>query len=90
MSGDEVDVFFERGQRADLVEVKSIRSSEPDLVRGVYQCVKYRAVFTAQRLGTTPDTRVFVTLVVEAQPATYILDLAKLHGIRVKIVRLNH
>lgn len=87
LSGDEVDVFFEKGQRVDLVEVKSIRSSEPDLIRGVYQCVKYRAVFKAQRCGTTPDMHVVTTLVVETEPAAHILDLAKLHGVRVKVVR---
>jgi hypothetical protein len=90
MSGDEVDVFFERGTRVDLVEVKSIRSSDPDLIRGVYQCVKYRAVFMAQRLGTTPDMQVVATLVVEAEPAAHILDLAKLHKVRVRVIRVNH
>lgn len=89
MSGDEVDVCFETGRRVDLVEVKSVRSSEPDLIRGVYQCVKYRAVFMAQRVGTTPDMQAVATLVVESEPAAHILDLAKLHKVRVKVVRVN-
>jgi hypothetical protein len=87
LSGDEVDVFFETGTRIDLVEVKSVRSSEPDLLRGIYQCIKYRAVFHAQRVGTTPDMCIFSTLVVEVHPPSYIMDLARLHS--VKVVRVN-
>lgn len=89
LSGDEVDVFFEHGTRIDLVEVKSVRSSEPDLRRGVYQCIKYRAVLRAQRVGTTPDMRIVSTLVVEVDPPSHISDLAKLHSVKVKVVRVN-
>lgn len=88
-SGDEVDVFFEGASRVDLVEVKSIRSSEPDFLRGVYQCIKYRAVFCAQRLSTTPDMNVIATLVTEEQPPSYITDLARQHAVRIKVVRVN-
>ena len=89
LSGDEVDVYFERGDVVHLVEVKSVRSSDPDLKRGVYQCIKYRAVFLAQRLATTPDIRVTTTLVVEAEPPSYIRALAKLHGVRLAVIAVN-
>lgn len=47
-SGDVIDVFFEhRGQRI-AVEVKSEISDDADLVRGLYQCVKYEAVLRAE------------------------------------------
>lgn len=48
LSGDEMDVEFVFAKRRIAVEVKSSRSGEADLVRGVYQCVKYRAVLNAQ------------------------------------------
>lgn len=48
LSGDEMDVEFVFPKRRIGVEVKSRRSGEADLVRGVYQCVKYRAVLNAQ------------------------------------------
>lgn len=46
-SGDRIDVFFENGTSWVGVEVKSEQSSEDDIRRGLYQCVKYRAVMEA-------------------------------------------
>jgi len=89
LSGDEVDVCFETRNRIDLVEVKSIRSDWNDLRRGVYQCIKYRAVFLAQRRAVTPDMQVIATLVLEKEAPTDIYDLAKLHSVRLKVVRIN-
>ncbi len=89
LSGDEVDVYIARGNTVHLVEVKSIRSSAPDLTRGVYQCIKYRAVFEAQRVGTTPDIRIIATLVVETDPPSHIRDLAKRHKVRIAVVSVN-
>ena len=40
-SGDVLDVFFRHGQDNIAVEVKSALSSEADIVRGMFQCVKY-------------------------------------------------
>ena len=89
LSGDEVDVKFETGTRVDLVEVKSIRSDWNDRRRGIYQCIKYRAVFLAQRQAVTPDMRIVVTLVMETEAPGDIRDLAKLHGIKLKTVKVN-
>ena len=46
-SGDFIDVFFENKRRWVGVEVKSKISNEGDIQRGLYQCVKYRAVMEA-------------------------------------------
>jgi len=46
-SGDTVDVFFENSGDFIGVEVKSALSAESDIVRGIFQCVKYRAVINA-------------------------------------------
>ena len=89
LSGDEVDVYIAVENTVHLVEVKSIRSSAPDLTRGVYQCIKYRAVFEAQRVGSTPDIRIIATLVVETDPPSHIRDLAKRHKVRIAVVSVN-
>jgi len=46
-SGDFMDVSFESKRRWIGVEVKSKISSEGDIQRGLYQCVKYHAVMEA-------------------------------------------
>lgn len=90
LSGDEVDVFFLTKDRAYLVEVKSVRSDERDLLRGIYQCVKYRAVFAAQRKERAPSTHIEAILVTESNPPPKIADLAKLHSVAIRVVPLNN
>ena len=46
-SGDKIDVLFVRNDEWIGVEVKSNISPEADIVRGIFQCVKYRAVIRA-------------------------------------------
>lgn len=46
-SGDEVDVFFVNGEQALAVEIKTATAPLGELTRGLYQCVKYRAVLRA-------------------------------------------
>jgi hypothetical protein len=48
-SGDKIDVLFDGQKRLVAVEVKSKISNEVDLARGLFQCVKYRAVMEAER-----------------------------------------
>lgn len=55
LSGDEVDVMFRSRGKFYTVEVKSKRSNEADLFRGLYQCVKYRAVKQAENAPFTVD-----------------------------------
>src|ERR1700733_168654 len=43
-SGDRVDVVYKLADRIVVLEVKSRISNDVDLTRGVFQCVKYRAV----------------------------------------------
>lgn len=49
-SGDLIDVAYRTpdGRQIVAIEVKSKDSDEHDLRRGIYQCVKYRAVLCAQ------------------------------------------
>ena len=48
-SGDKVDVLFRSARSCIAVEVKSRISNEADLKRGLFQCVKYRAILRACR-----------------------------------------
>lgn len=48
-SGDKIDVLFDAPGRLVAVEVKSSISNDVDLTRGLFQCVKYRAVMEAER-----------------------------------------
>jgi hypothetical protein len=47
-SGDEVDVYFAESSTA--VEVKTHNAHFDELHRGIFQCVKYRAVLRAQQI----------------------------------------
>lgn len=86
LSYDEIDVFFQVGFRAFLVEVKSKRSNVYDFERGVYQCIKYRAVFLAQCKKVMPDVEVTAILVVEETPPPNIKALAVLNKVQIIVV----
>jgi hypothetical protein len=96
LSGDQVDVFFENKAQGRLVgvEVKSRISSEADLIRGVFQCVKYRAVlkaseeYEASRAGGWSQRTVGVLLVTERPLPAQIGELAKRLGVPRAVVRI--
>ena len=48
-SGDKIDVLFQNTKYRIAVEVKSHISNKADLRRGLFQCVKYRAILRACR-----------------------------------------
>ncbi|QQP96731.1 hypothetical protein [Lysobacter enzymogenes] len=48
-SGDQADVFFNNRRRPLAVEVKTSSAAVGELVRGVFQVVKYRAVLRAEQ-----------------------------------------
>lgn len=50
-SADAVDVLFRNGREWVGVEVKSVRSGESDVARGLFQCVKYRALIEATQMA---------------------------------------
>ena len=53
-SGDRVDVVFYGPDETVAIEVKSVDSNETDLRRGVFQCIKYRAVMEAMDIRAEP------------------------------------
>ncbi len=48
LSGDRLDISFRNDEKWIAVEVKPKQSPLVDLIRGIFQCVKYRAVLAAQ------------------------------------------
>jgi hypothetical protein len=62
-SGDFVDVVFTGTGRRTAVEVKSRISGERDIARGLFQCLKYRAVLEAQAALSERPFDVSVVLV---------------------------
>lgn len=50
-SGDRLDAYFDNGKQYLAVEVKPSHASDAELMRGVYQCVKYKAVLRAERIS---------------------------------------
>jgi hypothetical protein len=63
LSGDEVDVLFASDDQTLGVEVKTGDAAPGELTRGLYQCVKYRAVLQAMHAVKGELKRVQVVLV---------------------------
>ncbi len=78
-SGDRVDAVYYCEDRIVVLEVKSRDSNIADLRRGVFQCIKYRAVQEA--MDVRPDVLVEPVLVTEMPLPGEIRDLLKLHEI---------
>lgn len=85
-SGDFADVCFRKGDSIIAVEVKSRISNDADLSRGIYQCVKYRAVCVAwqRALLQVPDAH--AVLVIQRELPTDLAELAERLSIDVRIV----
>jgi hypothetical protein len=82
-SGDELDVLFRDGDEWVAVEVKSHISDDADLVRGLFQCVKYQAVLEAFLLTTNRAPNVRTVLVTERALSPELMALKNMLGIEV-------
>lgn len=63
-SQDEIDVVFVDGGLKIGIEVKSKVSDTADILRGLFQCVKYKYLLEAEQAvnGDTPNCRVLLVL----------------------------
>lgn len=82
-SGDSVDVFF--GEQGEWVsaEVKSKLSPEADVVRGIFQCVKYRAVIEAYQASKGLPQGARSVLVLESVLPHDLVALKNILGVEV-------
>ena len=84
-SGDRLDVYFELEDGTHVaIEVKPSISPEQDLVRGIFQCVKYKAVMEALRAVECADYNVDVLLVAAKKLSPLNQSLAKELGVEYK------
>ena len=80
-SGDCLDVSFRTRSRWVAVEIKSSISSSADIARGIFQCVKYRAVLDATLLSEDRAQNSRAILVLGGPMPPELLPLANLLGV---------
>jgi hypothetical protein len=83
-SADRVDVVYYLKDATLAIEVKSKDSNELDLERGIYQCIKYRAVMQAMDPRTASN--VSALLVTEQPLPGHLKELAKRLAVPHKLV----
>lgn len=82
-SGDSLDVSFTSRKLWVAVEVKSKLSNEPDIVRGIFQCVKYQAVLDAVVLAESRIHNTRSVLVLESKLPSSLKPLCNLLAVDV-------
>lgn len=82
-SGDIPDVLFQNTRRRIAVEVKSQISSETDIKRGIFQCVKYKAILKACRSVAIASYEVNALLAIEGKLTTDLIRIKNTLGVKV-------
>ncbi|MES2469418.1 MAG: hypothetical protein V4675_19085 [Verrucomicrobiota bacterium] len=82
-SGDKLDVLFREVDEWIAVEVKSHISDDADLVRGLFQCVKYQAVLEAFLISTDRKPNARAALVISRPFPVELLPLKNVLGVEV-------
>lgn len=82
-SGDFLDVLFKSNKSWVAVEVKSKVSDHADIVRGIFQCVKYQAVLDAVLLSESKNQDAHAMLALEAMLPARLRPLCNLLGVEV-------
>ncbi|MEH6790632.1 hypothetical protein [Parasphingorhabdus sp.] len=88
-SGDSVDAVQLTDEQITLVEVKSRRSGERDIERGIFQCVKYAAVYEAMQYRQAKQREVNAVLLTENPVSDRLTALAGRLGIELKQHRIE-
>lgn len=64
LSGDRLDVYFELKDHSKVaVEIKTVSSPDADVLRGLFQCVKYKSILDAEDLvhgKKTPNKAILI------------------------------
>ena len=82
-SGDCLDVLFERRGEYIGAEVKSKISLEADIVRGIFQCIKYRAVIEAYQASQELPQNARVVLILGGALPKHLVPLKNMLGVEV-------
>lgn len=82
-SGDSLDVYFACRKIHIGVEVKSSVSNDEDILRGLYQCVKYQAVLEAQQTVENTKVDIRCVLVLEAKLPQRLLPVKNMLNVEV-------
>ncbi len=82
-SGDSIDVYFQNKKSWIGVEVKSSISGEADLTRGLFQCIKYKAVMEAMQLSLGIKQNANSILALEGELPSELILLKNILGIEV-------
>lgn len=82
-SGDYLDVSFITQKEWVAAEVKSKRSPIQDIVRGLFQCVKYRAVMEATQIVKGQPRAARSVLVLEGNLPKKLIPLRNILGVEV-------
>jgi hypothetical protein len=82
-SGDRVDVIFPAKRSILAVEVKPALCGNPETVRGLFQCVKYRSVLEAEARFLQSQVKVEVRLVLGGPFPDHLIPLRNSLGIEV-------
>jgi hypothetical protein len=82
-SGDCLDVSFQSGDMWVSAEIKSALSNEADIARGLFQCVKYRAVQEAVLLAESKPQNVRAVLVLESNLPPALVPLRNMLSVEV-------
>ncbi len=88
-SADRVDVLFKHKKGCAAVEVKASNANLADLERGIYQCVKYRALLRAELKAEGKIPNGLSILVTEKKLPPRLRVLADLHRVPVIVVPVN-
>lgn len=89
-SGDKLDIYFKLNDESVVaVEVKSSISDDADLTRGIFQCVKYKAVLNSlQRIEGT-KRNITVILVTGRSLSDIHYKLISILAVNHKLINLN-
>lgn len=82
-SGDEIDISIELPRQWVGVEVKSEISADEDVLRGLYQCVKYQALMEAHLSVVNQNKDVRVVLALGAEFPAELIPVRNILGIEV-------
>ncbi len=77
VSGDRLDVIVRTPTSTWAIEVKSNISDEQDILRGIFQCVKYKAVLEAEKVIEKNGCEIRTLLVLEGTMPEKLQSVAK-------------